>query len=178
VRPHSLVPSGNTLCPLPIVQYMLLEAIAPCCTLPKDEDAHKDADVTDAADRASHHHRDPPCRTRICTLAHRAQAHAHTRPCPSAAAAPQGLKHPIVHEHVGSLPFGVHLHLCLPPSALMRRVSRLWLLQPRWRARRSALGGDRHKYDMCRKTAQGRRTHAPAGHNLLLRCDATPSWTR
>jgi hypothetical protein len=34
------------------------------------------------------------------------------------------------------VPLGAHLHLCLPLNALMRRVSRLWLLQPRWRARR------------------------------------------
>jgi hypothetical protein len=70
---------------------MLSEAIVTlCCALPKGEDAHKDADVvTDVADRASHHHRDPPCRTRFCTLAHRAHAHAHTRPRLSAAAAPR-----------------------------------------------------------------------------------------
>ena len=36
---------------LPMVPHALPEAITPCCTLPKDEDAHDDADVvTDAAD--------------------------------------------------------------------------------------------------------------------------------
>ena len=39
---------------LPMVPHALPEAITPCCTLPKDEDAHDDADVlTDAADRES-----------------------------------------------------------------------------------------------------------------------------
>ena len=66
---------------------MLSEAIVPCYALPKDDGAYKDANVvTDAADCASHHHKDTPCRTRICTPAHRTHAHAHTRPHPSTAA--------------------------------------------------------------------------------------------
>ena len=130
---------------LPIVPHVPSEAIAPCYTLPKDKDAHKEADaVTDIADRTS---QSSPVPSMLRPHLHFGASNSCPRlhPTTSFCRRQQCLKHPSSHEHTGSRALGAHLHLCLPPNALMRQVSRLWLLQLCWRARCSALDGGRHK---------------------------------